>query len=147
MRPSHVAPGGEIAMVDVSHKKVTTRTARAQALVRMSPAAAEALRRATLPKGDALVAAQIAAIMAAKRTATLIPLAHQIELSSVDVEFSWRDDVTLRVETSARTAARTGVELEAMISAALAALTIYDMTKSIDRSTTIADVRLLSKTK
>jgi len=134
-------------MVDVSHKKVTTRTARAQALVRMSPAAAEALRRATLPKGDALVAAQIAAIMAAKRTATLIPLAHQIELSSVDVEFSWRDDVTLRVETSARTAARTGVELEAMISAALAALTIYDMTKSIDRSTTIADVRLLSKTK
>ncbi|MBV9028334.1 MAG: cyclic pyranopterin monophosphate synthase MoaC, partial [Candidatus Eremiobacteraeota bacterium] len=118
----------------------------AQALVRMSAAAAEALRQATLPKGDALVAAQIAGIVAAKRTATLIPLAHQIELSGVDVAFAWHDDVTLRIETSARTAARTGVELEAMMAAALAALTIYDMTKAIDRSTTIADLRLLSKT-
>jgi len=134
-------------MVDVAHKKVTPRTARAQALVRMSAAAAKALRQATLPKGDALVAAQIAAIMAAKRTATLIPLAHQIELSGVDVAFSWQDEATLRIETSARTAARTGVELEAIIAAALAALTIYDMTKSIDRNTSIADVRLLSKTK
>ncbi|MBV9263787.1 MAG: cyclic pyranopterin monophosphate synthase MoaC [Candidatus Eremiobacteraeota bacterium] len=133
-------------MVDVAHKKATARTARAQALVRMSAAAAEALRQATLPKGDALVAAQIAGIVAAKRTATLIPLAHQIELSGVDVAFAWHDDVTLRIETSARTAARTGVELEAMMAAALAALTIYDMTKAIDRSTTIADLRLLSKT-
>ncbi len=147
MKPSHITAGGEITMVDVSEKRVTARTASAQALVRMSSAAAHALRQAALPKGDALVSAQIAGIMAAKRTATLIPLAHQIELSSIDVKFSWRDEVTLRVEASARTAARTGVELEAMVGASLAALTIYDMTKAIDRSTTISDVRLRSKTK
>jgi len=134
-------------MVDVSHKKVSTRTASAQALVRMSARAAKAMREVALPKGDALVAAQIAGIMAAKQTAMLIPLAHQIELSSVDVAFSWHDEMTLRIEASARTAARTGVELEAMIAASAAALTVYDMTKSVDRGTRIAEVRLLSKTK
>ena len=132
-------------MVDVSRKRVTARIACAEAFVRMSPSARAALRTATLPKGDAFVAAQIAGIMAAKRTAGLIPLAHPLPLNSVDVRFDWRDDGLLRVEARAHTTARTGVELEAMMAASLAALTIYDMSKSIDKGITIEQVRLVRK--
>lgn len=132
-------------MVDVSVKKVTARLARAEALVRMNAKARAALREATLRKGDALIAAQVAGIMAAKQTAALIPLAHPLPLENVDVRFDWRDDGALRIETLARTSARTGVELEAMIAAALAALTIYDMAKALDKGITIESVRLLSK--
>lgn len=133
-------------MVDVSGKPPTLRTARAQARVRMSAAARAALVAATLPKGDAFVTAQIAGIMAAKRTADLMPLAHPIALSSVDVSFAWDDDGLLRVESAARTTAPTGVEMEAMVAAAVAALTIYDMTKALDRWIDIESVRLLEKT-
>jgi len=145
VRPTHVARDGSVAMVDVSAKKVTARSARAQALVRMSPAARKALQAATLPKGDAFVAAQIAGIAAAKQTALLIPLAHQIPLSSVDVRFDWQRDGALCVEAEARTSARTGVEMEAMVAAAIAALTIYDMSKALDKSITVEAVRLVSK--
>jgi len=133
-------------MVDVSHKPVTVRTARAQALVRMSPEAAQALRDATLPKGDAFVAAQLAGIMAAKQTGNLIPLAHPLPLAHVEVVFDWRDATTLRIESSATTGAQTGVEMEAMVAASIAALTIYDMTKAVDKGIVVEDVRLLSKT-
>lgn len=132
-------------MVDVSTKPVTARTARAQALVRMSPQAAQALRDATLPKGDAFVAAQLAGIMAAKQTGGLIPLAHPLPLAHVEVTFSWDDDRLLRIEASASTSAQTGVEMEAMIAASIAALTIYDMTKAVDKGIVVESVRLLSK--
>ena len=133
-------------MVDVSAKNVTSRSATAEAVVRMNVAARNALREATLKKGDALVAAQVAGILAAKRTATLIPLAHPLPLDKVDVRFEWRDDGALRVETEACTSARTGVELEALVAASVAALTIYDMAKSLDKTIVIDSLRLLRKT-
>ena len=132
-------------MVDVAEKPVTERFARAEAFVRLSPAAAEALRTATLAKGDAFTAAQIAGILAAKQTAALIPLAHPLPLSSVEVTFAWAEPPLLRIEATARTAARTGVEMEAMIAASVAALTIYDMTKSLEKGIVIECVRLLEK--
>ena len=133
-------------MVDVSAKAATARTARAEALVRMSAAAQSALREATLPKGDAFVAAQIAGVMAAKQTAALIPLAHSLPLASVGVRFEWIDDGVLRVEAEATTVAQTGVEMEAMVAASIAALTIYDMAKALDKGITVESVRLLRKT-
>jgi cyclic pyranopterin monophosphate synthase len=145
-KPSHILADGRISMVDVSSKPVTARTARAQALVRMTSAVAQALRDATLPKGDAFVAAQLAGIMAAKQTGSLIPLAHPLALTNVEVTFAWEDDDVLRVEATATTSAQTGVEMEAMVAASIAALTIYDMTKAIDKGIAIESVRLLSKT-
>jgi cyclic pyranopterin monophosphate synthase len=144
-KPSHILADGRISMVDVSAKPATVRTARAQALVRMSPEAAQALRDATLPKGDAFVAAQLAGIMAAKQTGGLIPLAHPLPLAHVDVAFSWENDEVLRVEATAATTAQTGVEMEAMVAASIAALTIYDMTKAVDKGIVVESVRLLSK--
>ncbi len=132
-------------MVDVSRKAVTQRSACAEALVRMSAPAVTALKHATLAKGDAFVTAQLAGIMAAKQTAGLIPLAHPLPLSSVDVRFEWRPDGLLRVEAQARTTARTGVEMEAMVAASIAALAIYDMSKALDKGITIEAVRLLDK--
>lgn len=111
----------------------------------MSPDAQAALREATLPKGDAFVTAQIAGIMAAKQTANLIPLAHPLPLAKIDVRFEWADDGALRIEAEAVTTAQTGVEMEAMVAASVAALTIYDMTKAVDKGITIEGVRLLEK--
>ncbi len=145
MKLTHVGDDGRISMVDVSGKSVTARYARAEALVTMNGEAAAALRAGTLAKGDAFVAAQIAGILAAKRTASLIPLAHSLPLASVEVDFEWRDDGALRVEARARTAAQTGVEMEAMVAASVAALTIYDMAKALDKGIVIASVRLLEK--
>jgi cyclic pyranopterin monophosphate synthase len=132
-------------MVDVSGKTDSSRSARAEAMVRMTQAARQALLAATLPKGDAFVAAQLAGIMAAKQTAALIPLAHPLPLASVDVRFEWTPDGGLRVEAEARTVAPTGVEMEAMVAASIAALTIYDMAKALDKGITIESVRLLEK--
>ncbi len=132
-------------MVDVTDKTPAARSARAEAFVRMNDAAQAALRDATLPKGDAFVTAQLAGIMAAKQSASLIPLAHPLPLGGVDVRFDWTADGRLRIETEARTVAQTGVEIEAMVAAAIAALTIYDMTKAVDKGITIESVRLLDK--
>ena len=132
-------------MVDVGAKTPTQRVARAGARVRMAPATAEALRAATLGKGDAFVTAQIAGILAAKATASLIPLAHPIPLSSVDVTFAWPEPGVLAIEAVARTHARTGVEMEAMTAASVAALTVYDMAKSLEKGIVIESVRLLEK--
>ncbi len=132
-------------MVDVSAKAVTLRTARACARVVMSAQAAQALREVTLPKGDAFVAAQLAGILAAKQTGSLIPLAHPLPLAQVDVRFDWDGEV-LAIEASARTSAQTGVEMEAMVAASIAALTIYDMTKAIDKGIVVESIRLLEKT-
>ena len=132
-------------MVDVSKKAQTVRTARAQARVVLGAQAAGALREATLAKGDAFAAAQLAGIMAAKQTPSLIPLAHAIPLAKVDIAFSWDGDV-LVIESTARTVAQTGVEMEAMVAASISALTIYDMAKAVSKAIRIESVRLLEKT-
>jgi cyclic pyranopterin phosphate synthase len=143
---SHVREDGSLVMVDVGGKPATARTARAEARVRLSAAAADALRAATLPKGDAFAAAQLAGIMAAKRTGELIPLAHPIPLGAVDVGFAWDGATTLRIETRATTVGQTGVEMEAMVAASVAALTIYDMCKAVDKGIVVESVRLVEKT-
>ncbi|HVA32855.1 MAG TPA: cyclic pyranopterin monophosphate synthase MoaC, partial [Candidatus Baltobacteraceae bacterium] len=136
-RLSHVGADGSVTMVDVGAKPVTRRTARACALVRLPPRAATALRDATLPKGDAFVAAQIAGIFAAKRTGELIPLCHPLGLDAIDVTITWDDESVLRIETQATTSGKTGVEMEAMVAASIAAVTIYDMCKSIEKGIVI----------
>ena len=146
VKPSHIADDGSLAMVDVGAKAPTARSARAEARVRLTPAAADALRTATIAKGDAFVAAQLAGIMAAKRTDELIPLAHPIALGAVDVSFDWADATTLRVVSRATTVGPTGVEMEAMVAASIAALTIYDMCKAVDKGIVVESVRLLEKT-
>jgi cyclic pyranopterin phosphate synthase len=143
---SHVRADGSLAMVDVGAKASTARTARALARVRLSADAADALRGATLAKGDAFAAAQLAGIMAAKRTDELIPLAHPIPLGAVDVAFAWDDATTLRIESRATTVGQTGVEMEAMVAASVAALTIYDMCKAVDKGIVVESVRLIEKT-
>jgi cyclic pyranopterin phosphate synthase len=144
-KPSHISADGAVFMVDVSGKLPTARTACAEALVSMNAAARAELQAVASRKGDALVTAQIAGITAAKRTAELIPLAHSLPLAHVAVTFSW-DDAGLRIEARATTTAQTGVEMEAMVAASVAALTIYDMAKGIDKSITVERVRLLEKT-
>jgi len=132
-------------MVDVGKKPMTERFAHARALVRLGPKAAEALRAATLAKGDALATAQIAGILAAKQTAALIPLAHPLPLAAVDVAFAWPEPEVLQIDATATTVAQTGVEMEAMTAAAVAALTIYDMTKSLDKGIAVESLRLIEK--
>jgi len=132
-------------MVDVSKKPPSERMARAQARVRLPPEASAAVRDAMLRKGDAFITAQIAGILAAKQTANLIPLAHAIPLCKADVAFAWDGD-TIVVESLARTTAATGVEMEALVAASIAALTLYDMVKSVDKGIVIEAVRLLAKT-
>jgi cyclic pyranopterin phosphate synthase len=132
-------------MVDVSAKAVTDRSARARAIVRMQAGTAKALREATLPKGDALVAAQLAGIMAAKQTSNLIPLTHPLQLAQVEVTFTWRDDTHLQIDSRVATTGQTGAEMEAMTAACVAALTIYDMTKALERGIAIESVHLIEK--
>jgi cyclic pyranopterin phosphate synthase len=143
---SHVSEEGSARMVDVGAKPETERLALARATVRMKPATAEALKRGDAPKGDVLGAARLAGIQAAKRTAELIPLAHPLPLAFVDVRPSV--DVTegvVQIEAEARVVGRTGVEMEAMVAAAVAALTIYDMVKGIERGVRIEAVELIEK--
>ena len=131
-------------MVDVSAKPMSERRAVARAVVILSPATADAVRRGDAPKGDVVGTARIAGIQAAKRTAELIPLCHPLPLSYVDVRAEIGDDrVTLVAE--ARTSGQTGVEMEAMTAASVAALTVYDMVKGIERGVTVGPVELLEK--
>ena len=142
---SHLDDAGAARMVDVGDKDVTDRRAVARAEVRMAPKTAEAVGRGDAPKGDVLGTARIAGIQAAKRTSELIPLCHPLALSFVDVSADVGEDrVTLVAE--ARTSAQTGVEMEAMTAAAVAALTVYDMVKGIERGVSIGSVELLEKT-
>jgi cyclic pyranopterin phosphate synthase len=141
---SHVDDAGDVRMVDVGDKPPMRRRAVATARVRMAEATAAALR--ALPKGDALVTAQLAGIMAAKRTAELIPLCHPLPLSHVDVRLDVVE-AAVEIRASAETTAGTGVEMEALVAVSVAALTVYDMAKAIDKEMTIEDVRLVEKTK
>ncbi|HEY3675388.1 MAG TPA: cyclic pyranopterin monophosphate synthase MoaC [Candidatus Tumulicola sp.] len=141
---THFSPAG-VRMVDVAEKNETLRSARARAVVRIGSQAREALQGAGGPKGDPFLTAQLAGIAAAKQTATLIPLAHPIPIAAVDVRLEWLDDDAIAIETFVRTVARTGVEMEAMVAATVAALTIYDMCKAFDKSITIESAYLLEK--
>jgi cyclic pyranopterin monophosphate synthase len=131
-------------MVDVGGKDVTERRAVARAVVRMAPETAAAVARGDAPKGDVLGTARIAGIQAAKRTAELIPLCHPLPLAFVDVRLEVGDD-RVEIETEARTSGQTGVEMEALTAASVAALTVYDMVKGIERGVAIAEVTLLEK--
>ena len=145
-RLSHLDAAGRAAMVDVGAKAVTARTAVAAARVVMRPATLRMITRGALPKGDVLAVARIAGIAAAKRTAELIPLCHSLLLSHVEVQFApkatrgWLD-----IEASVRLDGRTGAEMEALTAASIAALTVYDMCKAVDRAMTVTAVRLLRK--
>ena len=141
---SHVDESGDVRMVDVGAKPLSRRRAVARAEVRMLAATARRLRE--LPKGDALTTAQLAGIMAAKRMSDLIPLCHPLPLSHVEVTLEIGEDV-VEIIASAETTARTGVEMEALTAASVAALTVYDMAKAIDKAMTISEVRLVEKTK
>ena len=141
---THLDAEGTARMVDVGAKDVTARRAVARAVVRMTAATAERVAAGDAPKGDVLGVARIAGIQAAKRTADLIPLCHPLPLSFVDVQAELSEDrVVLTAE--ARTSARTGVEMEAMTGASVAALTVYDMVKGLERGVEIAEVVLLEK--
>jgi cyclic pyranopterin phosphate synthase len=141
---SHVDEAGEVRMVDVGEKPHARRRAVARALVRMRPETAEQLR--SLPKGDALATAQVAGILAAKRTAELIPLCHALPLSAINVRVVTSDN-GVDVEAEVETTAQTGVEMEALTAVSVAALTVYDMAKAIDKEMVVTDVRLVEKTK
>jgi cyclic pyranopterin phosphate synthase len=143
-RLTHVDEAGRLRMVDVSDKAVTVREAVARGRITMSVDALRAVREATLKKGDALQAARLAGIMAAKRTADLIPLCHPLLLSHVDVVLTAERDGYV-IEGRARTAAQTGVEMEALTAVSVAALTLYDMVKAVDRKMVIGDIRLVAK--
>ncbi|HZG34816.1 MAG TPA: cyclic pyranopterin monophosphate synthase MoaC [Gaiellaceae bacterium] len=141
---SHVDESGFVKMVDVGAKPLSRRRAVARAVVRMAPETARRLRE--LPKGDALATAQLAGIMAAKRTSDLIPLCHPLPLALVDVGLEV-GEAEVSITAAAETVAQTGVEMEALVAASVAALTVYDMAKAIDKSMTIDSVALLEKTK
>ena len=142
---SHVdEPSGAVKRVDVGAKPVSRRRATARGSVQMAPETARRLR--DLPKGDALAVAQLAGIMAAKRTAELIPLCHPLPLSYVDVVLDVQE-AAVEIVASAETTAQTGVEMEALTAVTVAALTVYDMAKAIDKGMSITDVVLVEKTK
>jgi cyclic pyranopterin phosphate synthase len=141
---SHVDEAGAVRMVDVGDKPVSRRRAVARAEVRIAPETARQLRE--LPKGDALATAQIAGIMAAKRTAELIPLCHPLPLTNLAVELEV-GDAEVTILATAETTAQTGVEMEALTAASVAALTVYDMAKAVDKGLEITGVKLVEKTK
>ena len=141
---SHVDEEGGVRMVDVGDKPHSRRRAVAEATVRMAPATAARLR--DLPKGDALVAAQLAGVMAAKRTSELIPLCHPLPLTVVAVALEVAAD-GVEIEATAETTAQTGVEMEALVAVSVAALTVYDMAKAIDTGMVLSEIRLVEKTK
>jgi len=141
---SHVDESGDVRMVDVGGKPLSRRRAVAAATVRMAPETAERLRE--LPKGDALVTAQLAGVMAAKRTSELIPLCHPLPISHVDLAVDVRGE-SVEIQATVETTAQTGVEMEALVAASIAALTVYDMAKAIDKGMSVEGVRLLEKTK
>ena len=142
---SHFDESGASRMVDVGAKPETQRVARASAVVRMQPATLALIRDRQLAKGDVLEVARLAGIMAAKKTADLIPLCHPLPLTSVKLDFSFPSADTVWIEATAKVFARTGVEMEALTAVSVAALTVYDMCKAADRGMTIERVRLEEK--
>ena len=143
-RLTHVDDSGAARMVDVSAKDVTTRVARASGRVLVSPEVVALLRGEGVPKGDALAVARIAGIMGAKQTPALIPLCHPLAVSGVKVDLSVADDA-VEIEATVKTTDRTGVEMEALTAVSVAALTVVDMVKAVDKGAVITDVRVEAK--
>ena len=141
---THLDEQGRARMVDVSAKPISTRQATARATVRLGTVAATAVRDGAVAKGDVLAVAQVAGVMGAKATPSLIPLCHPLPLSGVALSFTWDGD-DLHIEATARTAAQTGVEMEALTAVSVAALTVYDMIKAIERGVRITDITLVHK--
>jgi molybdenum cofactor biosynthesis protein MoaC len=142
---SHLDPQGNLCMVDVSQKKQTERSAVARGAVRVLPSTISAIQGDRLPKGNVLTCAKVAGIQAAKRTAELIPLCHQLSLSWVDLSFDFGQENRIGIEAVAKTTCATGVEMEALTAVSLAALTIYDMCKAIDKTMVIEGISLIAK--
>ena len=143
---SHLDADGKAVMVDVSDKEVTERTATARGTVTMAPETIRKIVAGSVSKGDVLTVARLAGIMAAKRTAELIPLCHPLMLTAIDVDLRCdRERSVVDIEATCRLAGRTGVEMEALTAVSIAALTIYDMCKAVDRSMRIGDIRLVHK--
>ena len=144
-RMTHLDDAGAARMVDVSAKDRTDRVAVAEGMIRLNREARTALFSRTTKKGDAIAVARVAGIMAAKKTSELIPLCHPLPLNSVELQFGFPDDSSVAIEATVRVSGKTGVEMEALVSASVAALTIYDMCKAVDRGMTIEAVRLEEK--
>lgn len=144
-RLSHVDEAGRVRMVDVGDKPVTERVAVARGHIAIGEPALRAIRDGRVAKGDPLQAARLAGVMAAKKTAELVPLCHPLMLSQIDIDLQALDD-GYRIEARVRTAGRTGVEMEALTAVSVAALTIYDMVKAIDKRMVIGSIRLVKKT-
>lgn len=142
---SHFDDDGASRMVDVGSKPVTRRMAKAEGFVLMQPETLRTIRRQEISKGDVLEVARLAGIMATKRTDELIPLCHSLGLDAAELDFSFPDDRTVRIEAVVGVSGKTGVEMEALTAVSITALTIYDMCKAIDRSMQITNVRLLEK--
>lgn len=142
---THFDPSGSSRMVDVGDKQVTRRLARASGLVRMAPETFALIRDKRAAKGDVLEVARLAGIMATKRTADLIPLCHPLAVESVTLDFDFVDDNSLRISATVQVDAKTGVEMEALTAVSVAALTVYDMCKSVDRGIVIGPTQLEEK--
>jgi cyclic pyranopterin phosphate synthase len=152
-RLSHLDATGKAKMVDVGAKPITQRTAEAEGFILLQRSTIQAIADEKVPKGEVLSTARLAGIMAAKRTSDLIPLCHPLAIDSIDIDFDLPDlaasantPVKLRIRAIAKISAKTGVEMEAMTAVSVAALTIYDMCKAIDKTMVITDIRLLNKT-
>ena len=143
---THFDDQGASRMVDTSDKPETLRQARASGLVRMAPATLALIRDRSLAKGDVLEVARLAGILAAKRTGDLIPLCHPLPITSAAVDFAFAGDDLLRIDATVRVFGRTGVEMEALTAVSVAALTVYDMCKAVDRTMSIERIRLEEKT-
>lgn len=147
MKITHLNNEGNANMVDVSNKNETKREAKAQAIVQMSKEAYDVLKSGYAKKGDILSVAQVAGIMAAKNTSNIIPLCHPLNLTHINIEYSFFDDTfELTITSTVSLTGKTGVEMEALTSASVAALTVYDMLKAIDKKIVIKEVKLLEKT-
>lgn len=143
---THINDQGRAQMVDISQKSDTQRIAKAQAVIKMQAETLEKIKSGGVKKGDVLAVAQVAGIMAAKQTANLIPMCHQIMLTSVDIDFEYDSEKPwIRVNSSVKTTGKTGAEMEAITAVTVAAMTIYDMGKAIDRWMEITDIKLIEK--
>ncbi|MBQ9061646.1 MAG: cyclic pyranopterin monophosphate synthase MoaC [Eubacterium sp.] len=142
---THINEKGEARMVDVGEKQVTRREASAQAVVCMQPETLKMICDGTMPKGDVFACARIAGIMAAKKTSDLIPMCHPIPIEKVEIDIAPVDETHVRIISTARCSHKTGIEMEALTAASVAALTIYDMCKAVDRGMVIEEVMLLRK--
>ncbi len=142
---THFDSSGNTRMVDVGDKTDSRRTARATGVVHMEPETLDLIKRGGLAKGDVLGVARVAGIMATKRTADLIPMCHPIPIDGVTVDFEFIDDRSIQISVTVKTTGKTGVEMEALTSVAVAGLTIYDMCKSVDRGIRVTDIQLEQK--